>query len=82
MSGELDAMTRLAVESEERERASGGILGAVRGLCGEGSTSPTSRAVVLVVMLMALQQLSGIDAIIFFLQSIFKSKTTPATPTQ
>ncbi|XP_034240829.1 facilitated trehalose transporter Tret1-2 homolog isoform X2 [Thrips palmi] len=80
VSAELDAMTRLAVESEERERASGGILGAVRGLCGEGSVSPTSRAVVLVVMLMALQQLSGIDAIIFFLQSIFKKSDSSLEP--
>lgn len=66
-------MTRLAVESEERELASGGVLGALRGLFSEGSASPTSRAVVLVVVLMALQQLSGIDAIIFFLQTIFRS---------
>lgn len=73
VSAELDSMTRLAVESEERERASGGVLGAVSGLCKEGSVSPTSRAVVLVVVLMALQQLSGIDAIIFFLQSIIKN---------
>lgn len=80
VSPELDAMTRLAVESEERERASGGMMGAVRGLCGEGSMSPTSRAVVLVVTLMALQQLSGIDAIIFFLQSIFKKSDSSLEP--
>ncbi|KAJ1526347.1 hypothetical protein ONE63_009496 [Megalurothrips usitatus] len=80
VSAELDSMTRLAVESEERERASGGVLGAVSGLCKEGSVSPTSRAVVLVVVLMALQQLSGIDAIIFFLQSIIKSDGSALGP--
>lgn len=81
VTSELDAMTRLAVESEERERASGGILGAVRGLCGKGGASPTSRAVVLVVVLMALQQLSGIDAIIFFLQTIFQKSASSLDPT-
>ena len=71
LNRELDAAQREVVAAEERVLQMGGNVGLLKTLW---SSSATGRAVRIVVVLMALQQLSGIDAVIFYLEEILKGK--------